>query len=50
VLTAESPLKAGEYVLVFRLFGSKNRDRQAVLVTLDPKLPAAPAKWGKAPM
>lgn len=40
-LKSESPLKAGEYVLVFRVFGSNNWDRQAVLVTLDPKLPSS---------
>ena len=47
-LTSESPLRAGEYVLVFRVFGSSNWDRQAVLVTLDPKAPAAPAEKAKA--
>lgn len=41
VLKSESPLMAGEYVLVFRVFGSNNWDRQAVLVTLDPKAGAA---------
>ena len=37
VLKSESPLKPGQYVLVLRVFGSGNWDRQAVLVTLDPK-------------
>jgi len=43
-LTAEKPLAKGEYILVFRIFGEGNWDRQAVLVSLDPALPPAPAE------
>jgi hypothetical protein len=43
-LTSEHPLHAGEYVVVFRVFGEGNWDKQAVLLKLDPKLPPAPAK------
>ena len=44
-LTSEHPLKAGEYVVVFRIFGEGNWDKQAVLLTLDPKIaPAPPVK------
>jgi len=42
-LKSEHPLKAGEYVIVFRAFGEGNWDKQAVLLTLDPKLTAGPA-------
>jgi hypothetical protein len=42
-LTSERPLKAGEYVIVFRVFGEGNWDKQAVLLTLDPKLQPGPA-------
>jgi hypothetical protein len=46
-LKSERPLKAGEYVIVFRVFGVGNWDKQAVLLTLDPKLaPAAADKTG----
>jgi len=45
-LSSEKPLAKGEYVLVFRIFGSGNWDRQAVLVSLDPELKPPPA--GKA--
>ena len=41
-LHSERPLPAGEYVAVFRLMGTGNWDRQAVLLKLDPKLPPAP--------
>ena len=37
-LNSERPLKAGEYVIVFRVFGEGNWDKQAVLLTLDPTL------------
>lgn len=37
-LASEKPLAKGEYVLVFRIFGEGNWDRQAVLVSLDPAL------------
>jgi len=37
-LTSEKPLGKGEYVLVFRISGEGNWDRQAVLVNLDPGL------------
>ncbi|HRA38843.1 MAG TPA: hypothetical protein PLC02_14210, partial [Pseudomonadota bacterium] len=37
-LEAEKPLPAGEYVIVFRVFGVDNWDKQAVFLTLDPKL------------
>jgi len=42
-LHTDKPLKAGEYLAVFRIFGVDNWDRQAVLLKLDPKLvpPAA---------
>jgi hypothetical protein len=42
-LTSEHPLKAGEYVVVFQVFGVGNWDKQAVLVKLDPALPSGPA-------
>jgi hypothetical protein len=42
-LKSERPLKAGEYVIVFRVFGVGNWDKQAVLLTLDPKLQPGPA-------
>ena len=46
-LKSERPLKAGEYVIVFRAFGEGNWDKQAVLLTLDPKLaPGAANKSG----
>jgi len=46
-LKSERPLKAGEYVIVFRAFGEGNWDKQAVLLTLDPKLqPGAADKSG----
>ena len=46
-LTSEHPLKAGEYVIVFRVFGVGNWDKQAVLLRLDPALkPAAAQKVG----
>jgi hypothetical protein len=46
-LTSERPLKAGEYVIVFRIFGEGNWDKQAVLLTLDPALkPSAADKSG----
>jgi hypothetical protein len=42
-LRSERPLPAGEYLAVFRVTGVGNWDRQAVLLTLDPKLaPIAP--------
>lgn len=43
-LRAERPLPAGEYVVVFRIFGVDNWDRQAVLLKLDPAVAPAPAK------
>lgn len=43
-LTAEKPLKKGEYVVVFRIFGVDNWDRQAVLMQLDPALKPAAAE------
>ena len=42
-LTSEHPLKAGEYVIVFRVFGEGNWDKQAVLLKLDPALQPGPA-------
>jgi hypothetical protein len=48
-LESERPLKAGEYVLVFRIFGKGNWDRQAVLVTLDPALKPGPVDKTGAP-
>jgi hypothetical protein len=42
-LRAEKPLPAGEYVIVFRVFGVDNWDKQAVLLKLDPKIAPAPA-------
>ena len=48
-LTAEKPLKAGEYLAIFRIFGVGNWDKQAVLLKLDPALAPAPAdKTGAA--
>jgi len=41
-LRSQRPLPPGEYVAVFRLQGSGNWDRQAVLLKLDPKLTPAP--------
>lgn len=41
-LASDKPLAKGEYVLVFRIFGEGNWDRQAVLVNLDPALKPAP--------
>ncbi len=43
-LEAEKPLPAGEYVIVFRVFGVDNWDKQAVFLTLDPKLAPAAAR------
>ncbi|HET9482701.1 MAG TPA: hypothetical protein VFO79_01985 [Xanthomonadales bacterium] len=43
-LKAERPLPAGEYVIVFRVFGVGNWDKQAVLLKLDPALAPAPAR------
>jgi hypothetical protein len=43
-LASEKPLTKGEYVLVFRIFGEGNWDRQAVLVSLDPALKPGPAE------
>lgn len=40
------PLSAGEYVAVFRIHGTDNWDKQAVLLTLDPALSPAPADEG----
>lgn len=46
-LKSERPLKAGEYVMVFRVFGEGNWDKQAVLLKVDPKLqPVAANKAG----
>lgn len=45
-LTSEHPLKAGEYVIVFRVFGVGNWDKQAVLLKLDPALKPAAASGG----
>jgi len=42
-LTSEHALKGGEYVVVFRVFGEGNWDKQAVLLKLDPALQPAPA-------
>lgn len=47
-LTSEKPLKAGEYLAVFRIFGVDNWDKQAVLLKLDPKLAPAPAQKADA--
>ena len=44
-LKSERPLKAGEYVIVFRVFGAGNWDKQAVLLKLDPAVKPA----GKSP-
>lgn len=43
-LRAERPLPAGEYVIVFRVFGVDNWDKQAVLLKLDPAIAPATAK------
>jgi len=43
-LRAERPLPAGEYVIVFRVFGVGNWDKQAVLLKLDPAIAPTPAK------
>jgi hypothetical protein len=43
-LEAERPLPAGEYVVVFRVFGVGNWDKQAVLLRLDPAIAPAPAR------
>lgn len=43
-LSSGKPLTKGEYVLVFRIFGEGNWDRQAVLVNLDPALKPGPAE------
>jgi hypothetical protein len=45
-LTSEHPLPAGEYIVVFRIYGTGNWDRQAVLLKLDPKIAPAPANKG----
>ncbi len=45
-LTSEKPLQKGEYVLVFRIFGEGNWDRQAVLVNLHPAMQPGPAEKG----
>lgn len=47
-LTSERPLPAGEYVVVFRIYGTGNWDRQAVLLKLDPKIAPGPADIGTA--
>ena len=41
-LHSPRPLPAGEYIAVFRVSGSGNWDRQAVLLKVDPKLTPAP--------
>ena len=41
-LQSDRPLPAGEYIAVFRLSGTGNWDRQAVFLTLDPKIAPAP--------
>jgi hypothetical protein len=43
-LASDKPLTKGEYVLVFRIFGVGNWDRQAVLIHLDPALKPGPAE------
>jgi len=44
-MTTEKPLKAGEYLAIFRVFGVDNWDKQAVLLKLDPAVqPGAPVK------
>ncbi len=43
-LRAERALPAGEDVIVFRVFGVDNRDKQAVLLNLDPAIAPSPAK------
>jgi len=43
-LKSERPLPAGEYVIVFRVFGVDNWDMQAVLLKLDPALAPAAAQ------
>jgi len=45
-LTSERPLPAGEYVVVIRLYGTGNWDKQAVLLKLDPKIAPGPADKG----
>jgi len=45
-LHSERPLPTGEYVVVFRLYGTGNWDRQAVLLKLDPKIAPGPADKG----
>ncbi len=47
-LAAEHPLAAGEYVVVFRIYGTGNWDKQAVLLKLDPKVAPAPVNKGTA--
>jgi len=42
-LKGEKPLPAGEYVIVFRVFGVGNWDKQAVLLKLDPAVAPAAA-------
>jgi hypothetical protein len=44
--TGKGPLKAGEYVVVIRVHGRDNWDKQAVLLRVDPALAPAPAQQG----
>ncbi len=41
-------LPAGEYVIILRLHGQDNWDKQEVLIRIDPNLKPAPAKQGSA--
>ena len=44
--TSKGPLKAGEYVVVIRVHGRDNWDKQEVLLRVDPALEPVPAQRG----
>lgn len=44
--TGKGPLKAGEYVVIVRVHGRDNWDKQEVLLRVDPALSPAPAQKG----
>jgi hypothetical protein len=48
-IRSPQPLAAGEYIAVFRVSGTSNWDKQAVLLTVDPSLSPAPADEGRPP-
>ena len=43
-------LKAGDYVLVLRVHGTDNWDKQEILLRIDPALEPAPEHLGTKPL